>query len=159
MTNRIYGIAVDMSVKGDDCFTLMCEMSYIFNEKIGDATKTRSWLPGVVLRSRLNLGRIKKIIYQYWQKISPHADPNTRLYRSMDHAMKDFKNSYLVETIYAVLTAGFGKMATVAQKFDLLVVKPFSELVEFSMVRRVMIEAMAHTSNKKVFMEDPVNRP
>jgi hypothetical protein len=121
-----------------DGFCLTCELPYFYDERIRDESPTQHGRRDLLQESL----RIEYDTHQLVKQVMENASgiENSRIYRSVQYALNRW-NDVEKSTMAYSRDAQFDRAATVAEAFDLTVLKKFSQMPVLGMVQRLIKEA------------------
>lgn len=132
-----------------DGFSLTCELPYFHDEKIMDTTPTYTKRRDIVLQSLKTEADTRDLVQHVLDETEGLLEVNSRIYRSIRNFLNQVNQ--VEQTTYAYSKDGaFERPATVAEMFDLTVLKKFSQMPVLGMVGRLLKEAEARTGNHKL---------
>ena len=132
-----------------DGFSLTCELPYFHDEKIMDTTPTNTKRRDIVLQSLKTEADTRDLVQHVLDETEGLLEVNSRIYRSIGNFLNQVNQ--VEQTTHAYSKDGaFERPATVAEMFDLTVLKKFSQMPVLGMVGRLLKEAEARTGNHKL---------
>jgi hypothetical protein len=132
-----------------DGFSLTCELPYFHDEKIMDTTPTNTKRRDIVLQSLKTEADTRDLVQHVLDETEGLLEVNSRIYRSIRNFLNQVNQ--VEQTTHAYSKDGaFERPATVAEMFDLTVLKKFSQTPVLGMVGRLLKEAEARTGNHKL---------
>jgi hypothetical protein len=132
-----------------DGFSLTCELPYFHDEKIMDTTPTNTKRRDIVLQSLKTEADTRDLIQHVLDETEGLLEVNSRIYRSIGNFLNQVNQ--VEQTTYAYSKDGaFERPATVAEVFDLTVLKKFSQMPVLGMMGRLLKEAEARTRNHRL---------
>ena len=121
-----------------DGFCLTCELPYFYDQRIHDESPTQHRRRDLLrdsLRIEHDTHRLVKHVMENTNEME-----NSRIYRSVQYALNRW-NDLEKSTMAYSGDAQFDRAATVAEVFDLTVLKKFSQMPVLGMVQRLLKEA------------------
>jgi hypothetical protein len=132
-----------------DGFSLTCELPYFHDGKIMDTTPTNTKRRDIVLQSLKTEADTRDLVQHVLDETEGLLKANSRIYRSIGNFLNQVNQ--VEQTTHAYSKDGaFERPATVAEMFDLTVLKKFSQMPVLGMVGRLLKEAEARTENHKL---------
>ena len=132
-----------------DGFSLTCELPYFHDEKIMDTTPTNTKRRDIVLQSLKTEADTRDLIQHVLDETEGLLGVNSRIYRSIGNFLNQVNQ--VEQTTYAYSKdRTFERPATVAEMFDLTVLKKFSQMPVLGMMGRLLKEAEARTRNHRL---------
>lgn len=132
-----------------DGFSLTCELPYFHDEKIMDTTPTNTKRRDIVLQGLKTEADTRDLVQHVLDETEGLLEVNLRIYRSVGNFLNQVNQ--VEQTTHAYSKDGaFERPATVAEMFDLTVLKKFSQMPVLGMVGRLLKEAEARTGNHKL---------
>jgi hypothetical protein len=132
-----------------DGFSLTCELPYFHDEKIMDTTPTNTKRRDIVLQSLKTEADTRDLVQHVLDETEGLLEVNSRIYRSIRNFLNQVNQ--VEQTTYAYSKDGaFERPATVAEMFDLTVLKKFSQMPVLGMFGRLLKEAEARTGNHRL---------
>lgn len=132
-----------------DGFSLTCELPHFYDRKIMDTTPTVTKRRDVVLQSLRAEVDTRKLIQKVLAETRELLQVNSRIFRSVNNFLNQV--SEVEQTTQAYSKDGaFERPATVAEVFDMTVLKKFSQMPVLGMVARLLKEAETRTGNHKL---------
>jgi hypothetical protein len=132
-----------------DGFSLTCELPYFHDEKIMDTTPTNTKRRDIVLQSLKAEADTRDIIQKVLDETRGLLQVDSRIFRSVSNFLDQVDQVELTTHAYSK-DGAFERPATVAEMFDLTVLKKFSQMPVLGMVGRLLKEAEARTGNHKL---------
>ena len=132
-----------------DGFSLTCELPYFHDEKIMDTTPTNTKRRDIVLQSLKTEADTRDLVQHVLDETEGLLEVNSRIYRSIRNFLNQVNQ--VEQTTHAYSKDGaFERPATVAEVFDLTVLKKFSQMPVLGMMGRLLKEAEARTGNHRL---------
>lgn len=132
-----------------DGFSLTCELPHFYDKKIMDTTPTDTKRRDIVLQSLKAEADTRDIIQKVLEETRGLLQVNSRIFRSISNFLN--QANQVEQTTHAYSKDGaFERPATVAEMFDLTVLKKFSQMPVLGMVGRLLKEAEARTGNHRL---------
>jgi hypothetical protein len=132
-----------------DGFSLTCELPYFYDKKIMDMTPTEIKRRDAVLQSLKVEADARDLIQRVLEETQGLLQTNSRIFRSVSNFLRQVSEVEEITQAYSKDEA-FERPATVAETFDLTVLKRFSQMPVLGMVGRLLKEAETRTGNHKV---------
>jgi hypothetical protein len=123
-----------------DGFCLTCELPYFYDERITDPTPTRSRRRDLLLESLNIEAETRNVIKQVLQEYDELLHTKSRIYRSIHYLVDSWSDVEQSTRVHSEDPA-FDRSATVAEAFDLTVLKRFSQMPILGMMKRLLKEA------------------
>jgi hypothetical protein len=129
------------------CFT--CELPHFYDERIQDTTPTQEKRRDLLLGSLEIEADTQRFIQRVVDESRKLVIMNSRISRAVQYFLDRWTN--LQQATHAFSEDGaFDRPATIAEKFDLTVLKRFSQMPILGMVGRFLNEAEAKTGHRKL---------
>jgi hypothetical protein len=125
-----------------DGFCLTCELPYFYDKRITDPTPTRSRRRDLLLDSLAIEADTHSLINQALGECNEMLNAKSRIYRSIHYRVDSWPDVEQTTRTHAEDKA-FDRPATVAEEFDLTVLKRFSQMPTLGMMERLLSEAEA----------------
>ena len=132
-----------------DGFSLTCELPYFHDEKIMDTTPTNTRRRDIVLQSLKTEADTRDLVQHVLDETEGLLEVNSRIYRSIGNFLNQVNQVEQTTHAYSK-DRTFERPATVAEMFDLTVLKKFSQMPLLGMVGRLLKEAEARTGNHRL---------
>jgi hypothetical protein len=132
-----------------DGFCLTCELPYFYDKRITDPTPTRSRRRELLLDSLAIEAGTHDLINKVLGECNGMLNAKSRIYRSIHYRLDGWSDVEQTTRIHARDKA-FDRPATVAEEFDLTVLKRFSQMPTLGMMERLLREAEAKTGDQKL---------
>jgi len=132
-----------------DGFCLTCELPYFYDERITDPTPTRSRRGDLLLDSLKIEADTRNLIKQVLEECDELLNAKSRIYRSIHYLVDSWSDIEQTTRTHSEDKA-FGRPATVAEAFDLTVLKRFSQMPILGMMERLLKEAEAKRGDQKL---------
>ncbi len=132
---------------GGFCFT--CELPHFYDEKITDTSATPSKRRKLVLESLKIDSESHELVRRVLDETRDLIDSRSRIYRSVQYFVDRWA---YVEQATRAHSEGpeFERNATVAETFDLIALKRFSQMPVLGMLERLLKDAEARTRSEKL---------
>jgi hypothetical protein len=132
-----------------DGFCLTCELPHFYDERIQDTTPT-GLRRRDLLRDSLKIeadtqGFVKHVLEESGELLNV----DSRLYRAIRYSVDSWANVDQTTRVFSQ-DQRFDRPATVAERFDLTVLKRFSQMPKLGMTERLVNEAAARTGHQKL---------
>ena len=132
-----------------DGFCLTCELPYFYDERITDPTPTRSRRRDLLLDSLKIEAETRTLIKQVLEECDELLDTKSRIYRSIHYLVDSWSDIEQTIRTHSEDKA-FDRPATVAEAFDLTMLKRFSQMPILGMMERLLTEAEAKRGDPKL---------
>lgn len=132
-----------------DGFCLTCELPHFYDEKIMDTSPTGLKRRDLLLKSLETDATTHDVIQRIVGESHELLDMSSRIYRSIRHFLDQWAHVDQATRAYSEDRA-FESRATVAEVFDLTVLKRFSQMPVLGMMGRLLKEGETRTGNKKL---------
>ncbi len=133
-----------------DGFTLVCEMPYYYDERVGDNSPSDISRREAVLESIRFSEEVYGFLKPRFEAIRDKADPTTRLFASVSDYIDNFEKRMEPRKRHAETSPEYEGTATVAQAFDSLVARKFSNMLRMGMVLRVVDQVLKTEPSREV---------
>lgn len=130
-------------------FCLTCELPYFYDERITDPTPTRSRRRDLLLDSLAIEADTRNLIKQVLDECDELLNAKSRIYRSIHYRVDSWSDVEQTTRTHSEDEA-FDRPATVAEEFDLTVLKRFSQMPALGMMERLLREAETRIGNQKL---------
>jgi hypothetical protein len=130
-------------------FCLTCELPYFYDERITDPTPTRSRRRDLLLGSLAIEADTRNLTKQVLDECDELLNAKSRVYRSIHYRVDSWSDVEQTTRTHAEDKA-FDRPATVAEEFDLTVLKRFSQMPTLGMMERLLKEAEARRGDQKL---------
>jgi len=132
-----------------DGFCLTCEVPHFFDDMIMDETPTVSRRRDLLLDSLKIDAGTHDLVKSVFEETHGVLDVNSRIYRSVRHFLDGWDEVEQTTRAHSKDPA-FDRPATVAEAFDLTVLKRFSQIPILGMMKRLVMEAEERTRLHKL---------
>lgn len=131
-------------------FTLVCEMPYYYDRRVGDDSPSDLDRREAVLRSIGFSEEVYKFLKPRFRTIAEKADPSHRLFVSVSDYVENFEKRLEPRKRHAETSADYEGKATVAQVFDNMVARKFGAMLTMGMTLRVADHVLKTRPNSEV---------
>jgi len=132
-----------------DGFCLTCEVPHFYDERIMDTRPTSSNRRNLYLESLKTEAETHNIVKRFFEESSKVVNANSRIYRAIRYFIDHWPDNEQVLRRH-LEDEGFDRPATVAEAFDLTVLKRFSQMPTLGMMQRLLNEAEERTHHQKL---------
>jgi len=130
-------------------FGLVCEIPYIYHDKIMDFSLTAQRKRKLLRQRRKYTSKINRKVKEIFVEIEPYCEKTSRLYTAVADITKSGGWLFLIDDFASWLGIKIGQKATVAEKFHADVASPFETLNHTSMIGRLCGEAAQLNPEKR----------
>ncbi|MCS7366186.1 MAG: hypothetical protein NDF54_12175, partial [archaeon GB-1867-035] len=120
--------SVDYVRSVSDAFSIICEMPYIFDEKVNDNTPVSITRREAVLRSIEVSDRVFNLVNDAFNRLESFLDDTSPFYEVVLEYLKRYKPSIEAKRRWAETDKSLDRPATVAELFDNLVITKYYRL-------------------------------
>ncbi len=132
-----------------DGFCLTCEVPHFYDEKIMDTSPTRVKRRDLLLESLKTTDGTRDLVKRILDESHELLDANSRIYRAIRYFMDSWPDDEQIIRAHSDDEA-YDRPATVAEAFDLTVLKEFSQMPILGMTERLLKEAEERTRGQKL---------
>lgn len=132
-----------------DGFCLTCELPHFYDPKIMDTSPTRSKRRDLFVESLKTEADTRDFILHVLAQSRDLLNTNSRIYRSVQYFIDRWTDVDEAMRTHSKDPA-FERPATVAEMFDLTVLKMFSQMPVLGMVERLLTEAESRTGSQNL---------
>ncbi len=140
-------------IVGEHCFSLICEMPYVYDKAVGNSELTKFNRRDVVIESITDQKEMFAYVKPIFRKIKKYSDKTTRMYSTVETMIKTYDAELTVSLHHAKTAPSYDRKATVAEVFDSKYNPSFYFLTRFSQLGRLCEEAYAIHQEKKEILE------
>lgn len=132
-----------------DGFCLTCELPHFYDEKIMNTSPTRAKRRDLLLGSLKITADTHNLVKRVFDESHELLNAHSRIYRAVRYFIDSWPDDE--RTIRAHSNdETFGRLATVAEAFDLTVLRKFSQMPILGMTKRLLKEADERTRSQKL---------
>ena len=132
-----------------DGFSLTCELPHFYDSKIMDVTPTGLRRRDLLLKSLETEAATYDLIRRVVSESHGLLDTNSRIYRSIRYLLDQRVHDEEAARAHSK-DSSYDNFATVAEEFDLTVLKRFSHMPILGMLSRLLREAEKRTGDRKL---------
>jgi hypothetical protein len=130
-------------------FSFTCELPHFYDISIEDTIQTQSKRRDLFLGSLKIESETQELVRRIVDESHEFLDLNSRIFRAVQYFLDRWTD--LEQTMLAFSKdSAFDRPATVAEKFDLTVLRRFSQMPILGMLERLLKEAEARTGHQKL---------
>jgi hypothetical protein len=134
---------------GYDGFCLTCEVPHFYDLRVTDTRPTQSTRRNLHMQSLKTDTDMRDFVMHIMAQSRELLDKDSRIYRSVEHCVG--RSTRVDEVMRAhSQDPAFERPATVAEMFDLTVLKMFSQMPILGMLGRLLDEAESRTGNQRL---------
>ncbi len=149
-TIRKYGAGVwDYAMRVSNTFTIICEVPYIFNEKISDKTPTTITKRMAVLRSVETSEEIYNLVKERYDRLENLLDPESSFYDVVTEYIKCHKSMLDAKKNWAETNRSLNVPATVSEVFEKVVIEKYKGLEMVGQFIRLLDESIRRCASEK----------
>ena len=133
-----------------DGFTLVCEMPYYYDRRVGDNSQSDISRREAVLRSISHSGEVYRFLKPRFEVIAERAENSMRLFASVSDYLENFEKRMEPWRRHAETSPEYEGKATVAQAFDSRVASKFGTMLRMGMTLRVMDQVLKTKPSRQI---------
>jgi hypothetical protein len=130
-------------------FSLTCELPYFYDERIMDTAPARSRRRDLLLESLKIEADTRNLVNHVLEESREMLNVKSRIYRSIQYLVGSWSETEETMRKHSE-DQSFDRAATVAEEFDLTVLKRFSQMPILGMMERLLKEAEAGKRSQKL---------
>ena len=131
-----------------DGFCLTCEVPHFYDERIMDASQTRSKRRDLLLASLKIEADTHGLVKHVFEESHGLLNTNSRIYRAIRYFVKRWPDDEQIMRMHSE-DEEFERPATAAEAFDFTVLKRFAQMPTLGMVERLLRETEETTGRQK----------
>jgi len=125
-------------------FTLVCEMPYFYDPRIGDTSESDVTRQEAILHSVNVQRQVYRFIREIYLQVKPHLTVSSPFIPPIEDYLRRFPHAITAKENWAKTSPEVKRPATVAEKFDSYVIERVYSLLLYGMLRRLILHEKTH---------------